>query len=102
MLRKNIIPESVQTTGWGVFFGSCENLTEVDIRACIGVSNVSLEQLKQCNALGDVEFIQNRFSLLDRSIHEDSLRKCMLALDKTISNEILLWMVENIIYPSLH
>ena len=55
-------------------FGSCENLTEVDVRACIGVSNVSLEQLKQYNALGDVEFIQNRFSLLDRSIDDKFAR----------------------------
>ena len=37
----------------------------------IGVSNVSLEQLKEYNYAGDIEFVQNRFSLLNHSINEE-------------------------------
>jgi len=37
----------------------------------IGVSNVTLEQLKEYNQNGDVEFVQNRFSLLNQSIDKD-------------------------------
>lgn len=37
----------------------------------IGVSNVSLEQLKEYNADGGVEFVQNRFSLLNHSVSEE-------------------------------
>ena len=37
----------------------------------IGVSNVTLEQLKDYNAQGDIEFIQNRFSLLNHSFDNE-------------------------------
>ncbi len=37
----------------------------------IGVSNVTLEQLKEYNAHGDIEFIQNRFSLLNHTFDND-------------------------------
>lgn len=37
----------------------------------IGVSNVTLEQLKEYNRNGDVEFVQNRFSLLNHSVNEE-------------------------------
>ena len=37
----------------------------------IGVSNVTLEQLKEYNKNGDVEFVQNRFSLLNHSVNEE-------------------------------
>lgn len=37
----------------------------------IGVSNVSLEQLKEYNADGAVEYVQNRFSLLSHSDSKD-------------------------------
>lgn len=43
----------------------------------IGVSNVSLEQLKEYNADGVVEFVQNRFSLLSNSGSEE-FRKYLL------------------------
>ena len=37
----------------------------------IGVSNVTLDQLKEYNAEGDIEFVQNRFSLLNHSVNEE-------------------------------
>lgn len=37
----------------------------------IGVSNVDLAELKEFNEQGDVEFIQNRFSLINRSINQE-------------------------------
>ena len=37
----------------------------------IGVSNVTLEQLKEYNFDGDIEFVQNRFSLLNHSINDE-------------------------------
>lgn len=37
----------------------------------IGVSNVNLEQLKEYNADGSVEYVQNRFSLLSQGGSED-------------------------------
>lgn len=37
----------------------------------IGVSNVDLAELKEFNKQGDVEFIQNRFSLINRSINQE-------------------------------
>lgn len=43
----------------------------------IGVSNVSLEQLKEYNVDGEVEFVQNRFSLLSNSGSE-KFRKYLL------------------------
>lgn len=43
----------------------------------IGVSNVNLEQLKEYNADGGVEFVQNRFSLLSNSGSEE-FRKYLL------------------------
>lgn len=36
----------------------------------IGVSNVTLDQLKAYNKDGDIEFVQNRFSLLNQSIDQ--------------------------------
>ena len=44
----------------------------------IGVSNVDLKELTEYNANNNVEFIQNRFSLLNRSIDSD-LEKYLLA-----------------------
>jgi len=43
----------------------------------IGVSNVNLAELKEYNKTGKVEFIQNRFSLLNRSI-DNELRDYIL------------------------
>ncbi len=37
----------------------------------IGVSNVTLEQLKEYNKNGDIEFVQNRFSLLNHSVNKE-------------------------------
>ncbi len=37
----------------------------------IGVSNVDLKELQEYNEQGDVEFIQNRFSLINRSINQE-------------------------------
>lgn len=37
----------------------------------IGVSNVTLDQLKEYNAEGDIEFVQNRFSLLNHSVNDE-------------------------------
>ena len=48
------------------------------IRA-IGVSNVTLEQLHQYNAEGDVQFVQNRHSLVNRAISEDFSAYCRAA-----------------------
>lgn len=42
----------------------------------IGVCNVNLEQLREYNTNGDVEFVQNRFSLLDQSMSEEFIQYC--------------------------
>jgi len=42
----------------------------------IAVSNVSLEQLKEYNYAGDVDLIQNRFSLLNQSLSEEFVSYC--------------------------
>ncbi len=46
----------------------------------IGVSNVSLEELKEYNKTGKVSFIQNRFSLINQSI-DDKFEKYLLDHD---------------------
>jgi len=43
----------------------------------IGVSNVSLEQLKSYNYDNSVQYIQNRFSLLNRSFDENFHKYCI-------------------------
>lgn len=45
---------------------------EGKVRA-IGVSNVQVEELKQYETLGDVDVIQERYSLLDRQIETNGL-----------------------------
>lgn len=42
----------------------------------IGVSNVSLDQLKSYNSNGQVQFVENRFSLLNRNFSNDFLDYC--------------------------
>ncbi len=42
----------------------------------IGVSNVSLEQLKTYNLGGDVKFVENRFSLINRNFSQEFLTYC--------------------------
>jgi len=46
------------------------------IRA-IGVCNVTLEQLKEYNATGAVEYVQNRFSLIDQEADRDVREYCV-------------------------
>lgn len=43
----------------------------------LGVSNVNLEELKEYNKTGKVSYIQNRFSLINRSI-DDEFKKYLL------------------------
>ncbi|KKP58109.1 MAG: Aldo/keto reductase [Candidatus Gottesmanbacteria bacterium GW2011_GWA1_34_13] len=47
----------------------------------IGVSNVNLKELKEYNKFGKVKYIQNRFSLINRSIDKDFVH---YLLDKQI------------------
>lgn len=42
----------------------------------IGVSNVSLEQLKEYNKNREINFVENRFSLLNRAISPDFFEYC--------------------------
>jgi len=42
----------------------------------IGVSNVTLEQLKEYNKYGPIKFVQNRFSLLNQSLSYDFIDYC--------------------------
>ena len=42
----------------------------------IGVSNVTFEQLQEYNKADDVEFVQNRFSLINRSLSAEFLGYC--------------------------
>lgn len=44
----------------------------------IGVCNVTLAQLEEYNANGDVQYIQNRFSLICQSFEEDFISYCKL------------------------
>ena len=43
----------------------------------IGVSNVSLEQLKQANSTGEISAVQLEYHMLDRSIEKDLLPYCV-------------------------
>ncbi len=47
----------------------------------IGVSNVNLEELKKYNENGDIKYIQNRYSLINRSIDKEFAQ---YLLDKSI------------------
>src|SRR6476659_10168855 len=49
---------------------------EGKIRA-IGISNVSLEQLKEANANGDISALQSPYNMLDRSAEADLLPYCV-------------------------
>ena len=49
---------------------------EGKIRA-IGISNVSLEQLKEANAHGDISVLQSPYNMLDRSAEGDLLPYCV-------------------------
>ena len=51
--------------------GALEDLQKHGEIKEIGVSNVSLEELKKYNKKGLVKFVQNRFSLINRSIDSD-------------------------------
>jgi aryl-alcohol dehydrogenase-like predicted oxidoreductase len=42
----------------------------------IGVSNVTLEQLRQYNAHGDISFVQNRFSPINRALPAELINYC--------------------------
>lgn len=42
----------------------------------IGVSNVTLEQLKEYNKTGSIQYVQNRFSLLNQSFAPDFIAYC--------------------------
>ncbi|HSX15396.1 MAG TPA: aldo/keto reductase [Candidatus Saccharimonadales bacterium] len=43
----------------------------------IGVCNVTLDQLKEYNATGDVEYVQNRLSLIDQDADRDVRAYCV-------------------------
>src|SRR6185369_3384533 len=43
----------------------------------IGVSNVTLDELKEYNKHGDIRFVENRFSLLNNSLTEDFTAYCV-------------------------
>jgi aryl-alcohol dehydrogenase-like predicted oxidoreductase len=42
----------------------------------LGVSNVALVQLKEYNIFGGVEYVQNRFSLLNQNFSDDFIKHC--------------------------
>ena len=49
---------------------------EGKIRA-IGISNVSLDQLKEANANGDISVLQSSYNMLDRSVEAELLPYCI-------------------------
>ncbi|MEX3623379.1 aldo/keto reductase [Viridibacillus arvi] len=49
---------------------------EGKIRA-IGISNVTLEQLKEANSTGDIDVVQLEYNMLNRAIEEDILPYCI-------------------------
>ncbi len=56
--------------------GALADLRRAGKVRAIAVSNVTLEQLRQYDASGDVEFVQNRFSLMNRSLSPEFIDYC--------------------------
>ncbi len=43
----------------------------------IGTSNLNLEQLREFNSFGKIRYIQNRFSLINRSLNHEMIEYCI-------------------------
>ncbi|RHW34081.1 aldo/keto reductase [Lysinibacillus yapensis] len=57
--------------------GALARLKEEGKIRAIGISNVSLEQLKEANAHGDISALQSPYNMLDRSAEEELLPYCV-------------------------
>jgi methylglyoxal reductase len=57
--------------------GAMEELRQAGKIRMIGVSNVTLDQLKEYNAAGAISLVQNRFSYLNRSVEQDFANYCV-------------------------
>lgn len=57
----------------------------------IGVCNVDLDQLKEYNENGNVSFVQNRYSLIDRSLDDDFIEYCSSHNIKLIPYNVIEW-----------
>ncbi len=74
LLQSHITPEDVPISD---FLGAIEDLLSEGLIRHFGVSNVSEAQLKQLNATGRVEWVQNRLSLIHRSSYASIRSYCI-------------------------
>lgn len=70
-------PDTETGTPFSETISAMEDLKKQGKIKAIGVSNVSLEQLKEYNQSNSVEFVQNRFSLLNQNFDEDFTDYCI-------------------------
>ena len=68
-------PDNV--TPFAESIGELVRLKEEGKIRSIGISNVSLEQLKEANANGDISVLQSPYNMLDRSAEKDLLPYCI-------------------------
>ncbi|MEH7385927.1 aldo/keto reductase [Bacillus sp. JJ1521] len=68
-------PDNV--TPFSESIGELARLKEEGKIRTIGISNVSLEQLKEANANGDISVLQSPYNMLDRSAEKELLPYCI-------------------------
>lgn len=66
-----------QVTPFAESIGELARLKEEGKIRAIGISNVSLDQLKEANVHGDISVLQSPYNLLDRSAEADLLPFCV-------------------------
>lgn len=66
----------VTDASFGETIGAMQDLQKQGKIRDIGVANVTLEQLREYNSTGIVQFVQNRFSLINPSIGDEFNRYC--------------------------
>jgi aryl-alcohol dehydrogenase-like predicted oxidoreductase len=70
-------PDTETNTPFSETIAALEDLKKQGKIKGIGVSNVTLDQLKEYNETGSVRFVQNRFSLLNQSIEPNFSDYCI-------------------------
>ena len=64
-------------TSFSESIGELVRLKEEGKIRAIGISNVSIDQLKEANAYGDISVVQSPYNMLDRSAEEEILPYCI-------------------------
>ncbi|MFY0698453.1 MAG: aldo/keto reductase [Balneola sp.] len=69
-------PDTETGTPFSETIHALETLKKQGKVKAIGVSNVNLDQLKEYNSSGSIQFIQNRFSLLNQNFEKEFIAYC--------------------------